>query len=80
MTAGVAIIRRAALERIFDRIVDGVAKADPVRGVPGGLIYMALVTAGITVPQYEWLMATLVATGRLRRSGVCYFIADGGAR
>jgi hypothetical protein len=71
---------RAALGRIFDSIVDGISKADPVMGVPGGHIYMALVTSGITVPQFEWLMAALVATGRLRRSGVCYFIADGGAR
>jgi hypothetical protein len=46
------------------------------RGAPSGPMYMSLQAGcGITLETYQQIMNALVSTGRIRRSGHCYFIA-----
>ncbi len=44
-------------------------------GVPGGVIYAALMTQGCSLEQFEALMGSLVRMHKVRKSGDCYFAA-----
>ncbi len=61
-----------ALKAVADAIIETVQIAGPL-GVPGGHIYAALMTHGMTLEQYEQIMSGLVHAGKLRKSGECYF-------
>ncbi len=65
-----------ALRRIASVIIEMVAAAGPEFGAPGGHLYNALMTRGCSFPQYEQLMAGLVAAKMLRKSGQCYFVVN----
>jgi hypothetical protein len=62
----------AMIKAIADAIVEAIKEAGPL-GAPGGAIYAAMTAQGITLVQYEQLMAALVATGKVRRQGHLYF-------
>jgi hypothetical protein len=61
-----------ALRLICDAIIETVKKAGE-SGVPGGVIYTALMTQGCTMQQYEEIMGGLVAVGKLTKRGNLYF-------
>lgn len=63
-----------AVLAITDAIVEAV-KAAGTLGAPGGTIYAALMAHGITLAQYEQLMAALVGAGKLTKQGHLYFVA-----
>lgn len=62
-----------ALRLIVSAIVDAVKAAGPI-GAPGGVLYAALMTHGVTLEQFEKLMSGLVHANLLRRQGDCYLI------
>jgi hypothetical protein len=64
-----------ALRMVIDGVLDAVAVAGPI-GAPGGVLYAALMGAGISLSQFESLMGGLVRLGKLRRSGDLYFLAE----
>lgn len=66
----------SVLKQIGQALVETVEEAGPL-GAPSGPMYAAVMTLGITLDQYEQIMAGLVAAGRLRKSGDCYFLAGG---
>ena len=47
-------------------------------GVPSGVLYAALMTAGMTYEQYTMCMSVLVSDGILRQSGHAYFVTEKG--
>ena len=61
-----------AIKAITDAVVSMV-KESGTNGKPSGHIYAVLMTHGITLEQYESIMATLVRLGKLRKSGQLYF-------
>lgn len=61
----------AAIQAMADAIVD-VAKATP-EGVPGGMLYAAMMAHGASLAQFEAFMAALVGAGRLTKRGQLYF-------
>lgn len=65
-----------ALRLIADTIVEAIKEADPTIGAPGGHIYAALMTAGMTLDQFNQIMAGLVRAGKLRKEGECYFAVE----
>lgn len=60
-----------ALKAIADAIIETVALAGPL-GAPGGHLYAALMAHGVTLQQYEQIMAGLVRAGKLSKHGECY--------
>lgn len=69
---------RAALDALL-AITEGVIDAVRVagdQGVPGGVLYAALMTTGMTLERFEWLMALLVSSGRLVKRGQLYFYVE----
>jgi hypothetical protein len=62
------------LRAIGDVIVEAVAESGKL-GAPGGPIYAALMPMGITLEQYEGIMAGLVTARKLRKQGQLYFAA-----
>ena len=60
------------LRAIGDVIVEAVAESGKL-GAPGGPIYAALMPLGITLEQYEGIMAGLVGARKLRKQGQLYF-------
>lgn len=65
--------KASLLLAMCDAILATVAAADPVIGAPGGHIYAALMHVGLTLDQFEQVMALLVKVGKVRKSGQCYF-------
>ncbi len=63
-----------AVLAIAQLVVDAVEQAGPY-GAPGGHLYAAMMSAGITLSQFESIMGTLVSAGKLRKQGHCYFVA-----
>ncbi len=61
-----------ALRAIGDAVVDAVSAAGN-QGAPSGHLYAALMPTGITLEQYEGLMAGLVAAKMLTKQGQLYF-------
>jgi hypothetical protein len=61
-----------ALLLLVDGIVESVRAAGDL-GVPGGVLYAALMAHGCSLEQFEGLMSALVGLGKLRRSGDLYF-------
>lgn len=66
--------RLAALDKLVTILCDTIAECGPM-GAPSGMLYMALMSRGMTLEQYETLMRLLVEAGKLRRSGHAYFLA-----
>ena len=64
--------KRNALLKIAVLVTETVRESGPM-GAPGGTIYAALMTIGISLEQYEQIMSALLATGLVRRQGECYF-------
>jgi hypothetical protein len=62
---------RAYAARIATAIVETVAEVEP-RGAPGGILYAALSSQGMTLSQFQSIMNALVAAKRLRREGQVY--------
>jgi hypothetical protein len=69
-----------ALRAIAGVIVGAVAEADSVIGAPGGHIYAALMAHGVSLNQYQQIMAGLVRAGLLRQSGECYHVTEQGRK
>jgi predicted transcriptional regulator len=66
-----------AIAAVTEAIVETIAESNGV-GVPGGLIYMALMSYGISLNTFESLMAGLTHAGLVVRSGHRYGITDKG--
>lgn len=47
------------------------------RGVPGGMIYAALMQHGCSFDGYQTLMGMMVNAGAIERRGECYFAVTG---
>jgi len=62
------------IRAICAAIVDAVAEAGPI-GAPGGILYCALNSQGMSLDQFNQFMAALVKLGKLRKEGECYFVA-----
>ena len=60
-----------ALKAIAGIIVETVNETP--EGAPGGTLYAALMTIGISLEQFEQIMAALVNLGLVRKSGQLYF-------
>ena len=61
-----------AIIAIAEAVLDVIKTSGPL-GAPGGHIYAALMPFGVRLEQYEALMSALVASGKVRKSGQCYF-------
>lgn len=61
-----------AMKVILDSIVESVQEAGP-QGVPGGILYAAMMSHGVTLTQFETIMGALVRAERLTRRGHLYF-------
>jgi hypothetical protein len=68
-----------ALGRLFIAIIEAVESAGP-DGAPGGTIYAALSTFGVSLTTYEALMNALVVRGKLTKRGHFYFIPSKAAQ
>lgn len=77
MTTKLTITQLKALKAVADAIVDVVRQTQGTFGAPGGHLYAALMVHGITLHQYEQIMAGLVTAGKLRKQGDCYFVVEG---
>ena len=64
--------KTTAVKVLCDSIVESVA-ASGNQGAPGGHLYAALMTYGISMEQFESIMGTLVRIGQLRKQGELYF-------
>lgn len=56
-------------------IYDTIKEAGP-NGAPAGGLYAALMERGASLESFEKLMAMLVSTGRVRKSGHVYYAVD----
>jgi len=63
-----------ALRSIVNVILDAAKEAGD-NGLPAGPLYAQLMVFGCTLANFETLMSTLVATGKLRKAGHLYFTA-----
>jgi len=63
-----------ALRAVADAIIESIDLAGP-QGAPAGVMYAALMSYGITLSQFEQIMAGLCGAGKLRKSGHLYFVA-----
>lgn len=61
-----------AVSQVCDAIVEAVREAGG-QGAPAGPLYAALMNIGCSLEQFEMIMNTLVAAGRLTKRGECYF-------
>jgi hypothetical protein len=61
-----------ALIAVCDAIVEAI-KAAGDDGAPGGVLYAALMTHGMTLSQFEYVMNALVRAKRVTRRGQLYF-------
>lgn len=61
-----------ALLQLSKAVIETVQEAGD-QGAPSGVLYAALMTAGLSLEQYERLMAILVDAGKVRKSGHLYF-------
>lgn len=61
-----------ALLALADAVTEAV-RAGGEAGVPGGVLYAALLHVGLDLERFEHLMSALVAAKRVRRSGQLYF-------
>lgn len=60
------------LRMVAEAIIDSVAECGH-KGAPGGHLYAALMSTGMSLHQFEQIMATLVSNGYLRQDGHVYF-------
>lgn len=70
-------LKIALVRKVCDAIcetVDEAYKLEPMIGAPGGHLYAAMM-GHMSVHTFESIMSGLVAAGRLRKSGNCYFPA-----
>lgn len=58
---------------IATAILETVKEAGPM-GAPGGVLYLALMSVGISLSLFETIMSVLVKTGKVTKRGQCYFI------
>lgn len=56
------------------------AHAGGEMGAPGGVLYAAMMTYGVTLDQYERIMGGLVRARFLEKRGQCYHITEGGRK
>jgi len=61
-----------AFVELCETVIAAVQEAGP-QGAPAGPIYAACMTVGMSLEQFERLMAVIVRSGRLRKSGDLYF-------
>lgn len=61
-----------AFVELCNAVVDAVKEAGP-QGAPAGPMYAAFMSVGMNLEQFERMMAALVKSGRLRKSGDLYF-------
>ena len=60
-----------ALKQIADAVLAAVQESGP-RGIDGGTLYAAMMTAGISLEQFNEIMAALVSLEIVRKTGDCY--------
>jgi hypothetical protein len=60
-----------AVRMVCGAIVDAVKEAGDL-GAPGGVLY-AVLQGGLSLAQFEQVMAALVSVGKLRREGDLYY-------
>ncbi len=62
-----------AIRQLGDAVCEAVAVAGE-RGAPGGVIYLALNSFGLSLDAYEKLMDALIGAGRIEKRGELYFL------
>lgn len=71
----IALVTDKGLAAVLEIIVDAVKEAEP-HGMPGGMLYSALMAFGCSYSMYEDLMGVLIREGKLTKRGQLYFIAS----
>jgi len=66
--------RRAKVMALTSAIVESVMEGDDLLGTPGGYLYAALMTFGMTLEQFTEFMEGLVNAGALTKMGQCYHV------
>jgi hypothetical protein len=61
------------LAATVDAVIDTVIQSDQTIGAPGGALYAALMTQGMSLEYFEAMMSAIVKTGKLVKRGDCYF-------
>jgi hypothetical protein len=64
-----------ALMLVCNAIIETIKESGPL-GVPGGILYAALMTQGCTFNQFTGIMGILVRSGKIRKQGDCYHCAE----
>lgn len=66
---------------VINAILETVQEANDLgHGVPGGHIYNALMTTGMSLHTFESIMLAMVQAGKLERRGQLYYTVKGGAQ
>ena len=65
-----------AIRKLMVIIVETVMEGDSFIGVPGGHIYAAMMTIGMGIDSFNTIMAGLVDSGVIKKSGQCYHITE----
>lgn len=66
--------RVAALRALLQAIEEACKVAGPM-GAPGGVMYAALMSYGITLNQFYQLTGALIRAGKITQQGDCYVTA-----
>jgi hypothetical protein len=61
------------LAATVNAVIDTVIQSDQTIGAPGGALYAALMTQGMSLEYFEAMMSAIVNTGKLVKRGDCYF-------
>jgi hypothetical protein len=54
-------------------VIETVTESDQTMGAPGGVLYAALMTQGMSLEYFEAMMSAIVNSGKLVKRGDCYF-------
>ena len=71
--------RSKQVAHVIDAVIEAVSVADVNVGAPGGVMY-AVLSAFMSLHEFENLMINLVRAGLLRKSGQCYFLTEVGIK
>jgi hypothetical protein len=67
--------QQQAMQAVVEATLDAVKAAGPM-GCPGGVLYSGLMAFGCSFNQFTSLMGALQRTGKVRKQGELYFIAE----
>ena len=68
----------AVTAQVVKIILETLEEAGP-HGMPAGYLYTAMMTTGMSLTTFETMMAAIVGTGKVRKSGHVYYTTTQGA-